>query len=88
MSIAAARARAPWKNEETGAQVATGKVKWFNPEKGYGFIAPDEGGDDVFVHISAIKASGLDTLWEDDLVSFEREDGPNGRTVATGLKRL
>lgn len=68
--------------------MATGKVKWFNPEKGYGFIAPDEGGDDVFVHISAVKASGLDTLWEDDMVAFERETGPNGRTVATDLKRL
>lgn len=67
--------------------MATGKVKWFNPEKGYGFIAPDEGGDDVFVHISAVKASGLDTLWEDDMVTFERETGPNGRTVATNLTR-
>ena len=82
------RQRALENEQETGAHVATGKVKWFNPEKGYGFIAPDEGGDDIFGHISAIKASGLDTLWEDEAVSFEVEEGPRGRTVATSLSRL
>ncbi len=68
--------------------MATGTVKWFNMSKGYGFIAPDEGLDDVFVHITALKAAGIPALHEDDKVSFEMEEGPKGRTVATGLKRL
>ena len=49
----------------------TGKVKWFNPTKGYGFIAPENGEKDVFVHISAVKAAGLGTLEENQAVSFE-----------------
>ncbi|MGB2178453.1 MAG: cold-shock protein, partial [Hyphomonas sp.] len=49
--------------------MATGKVKWFNDQKGFGFIKPDEGGTDVFVHISAVERSGLRTLAEDQAVS-------------------
>jgi CspA family cold shock protein len=49
----------------------TGKVKWFNPTKGYGFIAPDNGSKDVFVHISAVQSSGLNGLQENQKVSFE-----------------
>ena len=48
-----------------------GRVKWFNEQKGYGFIAPDEGGSDVFVHIRAVERSGLPTLTEDQRVEFE-----------------
>ena len=51
--------------------MATGKVKWFNDQKGFGFIKPDEGGTDVFVHISAVERSGLRTLAEDQAVSYE-----------------
>src|SRR5690606_27985035 len=58
--------------------MAEGKVKWFSSEKGYGFIANDEGGDDVFVHFSAIQADGFRTLNEGDEVSFEVEQGPKG----------
>ena len=72
----------------TGAKVATGKVKWFNKDKGYGFIAPDAGGDDVFVHITAVMAEGLGTLHEDEAIAFETEEGPRGRTVASDLRRL
>ncbi len=58
--------------------MAEGKVKWFSSEKGYGFIAHDEGGDDVFVHFSAIQAEGFRTLNEGDEVTFEVEQGPKG----------
>ena len=51
--------------------MSTGTVKWFNPQKGYGFIQPDEGGKDVFVHISAVERAGLSTLNEGQKVSFE-----------------
>ena len=51
--------------------MATGTVKWFNATKGYGFITPDEGGKDIFVHITAVEASGLGTLAEGQRVSFE-----------------
>ena len=49
----------------------TGKIKWFNPTKGYGFIENDEGGKDVFLHISALEQSGIDTLEEGEAVSFD-----------------
>jgi len=55
-----------------------GTVKWFNNAKGYGFIAPDGGGDDVFVHYSAIEGSGFRTLTEGQAVQFEAERGPKG----------
>lgn len=58
--------------------MATGTVKWFNESKGYGFIAQDDGGKDVFVHFSAIQSSGFKTLAEGQKVSFEVEQGPKG----------
>jgi CspA family cold shock protein len=58
--------------------MATGTVKWFSDEKGYGFITPDDGSKDVFVHHSAIQAEGFRTLAEGAKVSYESEDGPKG----------
>jgi CspA family cold shock protein len=58
--------------------MATGTVKWFNESKGYGFIAQDDGGKDVFVHFSAIQGSGFRTLADGQKVSFEIEQGPKG----------
>lgn len=58
--------------------MATGTVKWFNNSKGYGFIAPQEGGDDVFVHYSAIQGDGYRTLNEGQNVTYEVEQGPKG----------
>ena len=58
--------------------MATGTVKWFNESKGFGFITPAGGGDDVFVHFSAIQGSGFKTLQEGQSVSFEVEKGPKG----------
>jgi CspA family cold shock protein len=59
-----------------------GTVKWFNAEKGYGFIANDEGGDDVFVHFSAIQGEGYKTLEEGEKVSFEITEGARGPQAA------
>lgn len=67
--------------------MATGKVKWFNNAKGYGFIAPDGGGDDVFVHHTAIKGDGYRTLNEGQDVEFEVEDGPKGKQATNVSKR-
>ena len=67
--------------------MATGTVKWFNGTKGYGFIQPDAGGADVFVHISAVERAGLRTLNENQKVEFELEEN-RGRTAATNLKVL
>ncbi len=55
-----------------------GKVKWFDEAKGYGFIVPNEGGKEVFVHYSAIQSNGFKTLKEGDLVSYELTEGPKG----------
>ena len=65
--------------------MATGTVKWFNADKGYGFIAPDNGGSDVFVHITAVQQAGLDGLNENQKVNYEVENGNNGRESATNL---
>jgi len=65
-----------------------GTVKWFNTTKGYGFIAPEGGGKDVFVHISAVERSGLTGLADDQKVSFELSEGRDGRTMATDIKPL
>jgi CspA family cold shock protein len=62
-----------------------GIVKWFNPTKGYGFIAPDTGGKDVFVHISAVQKAGLRSLNEGQKVGFEIETQQNGRNAAVEL---
>ena len=58
--------------------MATGTVKWFNATKGYGFITPNEGGDDVFAHYSAIEMEGYKTLKEGQQVEFEIQEGPKG----------
>jgi len=62
--------------------MATGTVKWFNAEKGFGFIAPDGGGDDVFVHFSAIQSSGYKSLDEGQKVEFEITQGQKGDAAA------
>jgi cold shock protein len=70
-----------------GHSMATGTVKWFNEQKGYGFIQPDQGGKDVFVHISAVERSGLRSLAEGQKVSYEVEaDRRTGKESATNLK--
>ena len=65
----------------------TGTVKWFNKVKGYGFIQPQEGGKDVFVHITAVERSGLDTLNEGQKLSYELMT-ERGKTAATNLKAV
>lgn len=64
----------------------TGKVKWFNPTKGYGFIATDQGDKDVFVHISAVERAGLNTLSEGQQVDYELITGRNGKAAAENLR--
>jgi len=69
--------------------MATGTVKWFNATKGFGFIAPDSGGDDVFVHITAVKSAGMHELQEGQKLEFELiTDSKRGRTSAGDLKAL
>ena len=65
--------------------MATGIVKWFNDSKGFGFITPDGGGEDLFAHFSAIQGSGFKTLKENQKVSFEVTTGPKGKQ-ATNIK--
>jgi CspA family cold shock protein len=66
-----------------------GTVKWFNPAKGFGFIQPDSGGADIFVHISAVERAGLSSLNEGQKVSFDEERDPkNGKTSAVNIKAL
>jgi CspA family cold shock protein len=66
--------------------MAHGTVKWFNPTKGFGFIQPEDGSKDVFVHISAVQQAGLGTLNEGQVVSFDLEQGRQGKTSAINLK--
>jgi CspA family cold shock protein len=63
-----------------------GTVKWFNPAKGYGFIQPDGGSKDVFVHISAVEKAGMASLQEGQKLSFDLEPGQQGKTSAINLK--
>ena len=65
--------------------MASGTVKWFNPTKGYGFIEPDEGGKDVFVHITAVQQAGLQGLQEGQKISYDLTE-QRGRTSASNLK--
>ena len=65
--------------------MTTGTVKWFNPAKGFGFIEPDGGGEDAFVHISAVEQAGLSTLQEGQKVNFELQPGRNGKSSAENL---
>ena len=66
--------------------MASGTVKWFNPQKGFGFIQPTDGSKDVFVHISAVEKAGLGTLNEGQTVSFDLEQGHQGKVSAGNLK--
>jgi cold shock protein len=66
--------------------MATGKVKWFNAQKGFGFIQPTSGGADVFVHITAVERAGMDGLQEGQTVSYDLEQGQRGRVSAVNLK--
>jgi cold shock protein len=69
------------------AQMATGTVKWFNGQKGFGFIQPDDGGNDVFVHVSAVERAGLSGLAEGQKLSFEiKVDTKRGKSSAEDLK--
>ncbi len=65
--------------------MTTGTVKWFNPTKGFGFIEPSDGGQDAFVHISAVERAGLSTLQEGQKIEFELVPGRNGKASAENL---
>lgn len=71
-----------------GLKMATGTVKWFNGQKGYGFIQPDEGGADVFVHISAVERANMTGLREGQKLSYDLERGRNGKSSAVNLRAL
>ncbi|WP_439120580.1 cold-shock protein [Marivita sp.] len=65
-----------------------GTVKWFNATKGYGFISPEDGGKDVFVHISAVQQSGMEGLSDNQKVSFDMTEGRDGRLMASNITSL
>jgi len=67
--------------------MSVGTVKWFNSTKGFGFIEPEDGGADVFVHITAVQASGMDGLEEGQKLSFDLEEARNGKTNAVNLQK-
>jgi CspA family cold shock protein len=66
--------------------MAVGTVKWFNAQKGYGFIQPDEGGKDVFVHISAVERAGMRSLVDGQRIQYEKQMGRNGKESAENLQ--
>lgn len=68
--------------------MSTGTVKWFNSTKGYGFIQPDDGTADVFVHVTAVERAGLGSLREGQKLDYQLERGKNGKTSAVALKAL
>ncbi|MDA0707859.1 MAG: cold-shock protein [Proteobacteria bacterium] len=68
--------------------MANGTVKWFNSTKGFGFIQPEDGSNDVFVHISAVEAAGLNGLKDNQKISYEMEEDRRGRSSASSLKLL
>ena len=77
-----------WRTETIvvkGKIMATGTVKWFNPIKGFGFIEPEDGSKDAFVHISAVERAGLSSLNEGQKVSYELQAGKNGKSSAENL---
>src|SRR5207248_10906324 len=88
--IGSRRARdRPWAGHcstEGSGNMPTGTVKWFNTQKGYGFIGPDDGSKDVFVHISAVERAGLDNLREGQKITYEVERGQQGRMSAIDLR--
>jgi cold shock protein len=73
---------------QTEGLMSIGTVKWFNPTKGYGFIQPEDGSKDVFVHISAVERSGIGNLHEGQKLSFDVERGQQGKTSAVNLKAV
>ncbi len=68
--------------------MATGTVKWFNPTKGFGFIQPEDGGSDAFVHISAVERAGLSSLAEGQKVTYELQPGQHGKSSAENLSLI
>lgn len=66
--------------------MARGTVKWFSDSKGYGFVTPDDGGQDVFIHHTAIEGTGFKSLAENDVVEFETEEGPKGPRAINVVK--
>jgi CspA family cold shock protein len=77
--------RIPWAAQSRRTTMATGTVKWFNTTKGFGFIAPDGGSNDVFVHISAVEQAGLTGLADNQKVTFDIEAGRDGRESAANI---
>jgi CspA family cold shock protein len=71
--------------KDKGSFMSTGTVKWFNPTKGYGFIEPEDGGKDIFVHISAVESAGLSSLREGQKIEFEVVAGQNGKSSAENI---
>jgi cold shock protein len=85
--LRAARCRAARFSASTEALMAIGTVKWFNAQKGFGFIQPDDGSKDVFVHVSAVERAGISNLAEGQKLSFELEQGQNGKTSAVNIRQ-